>query len=92
MALIMEATMAVVMLAYMTHMLKNWRINIRIGLGSVVLFVLVLWLVRSQRTVQDLSYMKAMTPHHSITILTSERARIGWGKTTAVSCGSARRT
>jgi uncharacterized protein (DUF305 family) len=32
--------------------------------------------VRSQATVDDVSYMRAMIPHHSIAILTSERARI----------------
>lgn len=76
MALIMGATMAVIMLAWMTHMLRNWRVNIAIVLGSVLLFALALWLVRSQTTVQDVSYMKAMIPHHSIAILTSERAEI----------------
>ncbi len=35
-----------------------------------------LWLVRSQDTVADVSYMKAMIPHHSIAIMTSERAHI----------------
>jgi uncharacterized protein (DUF305 family) len=35
-----------------------------------------LWLVRSQATVGDVSYMKAMIPHHSIAILTSSRAHI----------------
>jgi uncharacterized protein (DUF305 family) len=37
---------------------------------------IALWLVRSQATVEDVSYMRAMIPHHSIAILTSERARI----------------
>jgi len=32
--------------------------------------------VRSQETVGDLAYMKAMLPHHSIAIMTSERAHI----------------
>lgn len=32
--------------------------------------------MRSQMTVGDVSYMKAMIPHHSIAILTSERANI----------------
>ena len=32
--------------------------------------------MRSQTTVDDVSYMKAMIPHHSIAILTSTRARI----------------
>ncbi len=33
-------------------------------------------LVRSQKTVGDVSYMKAMVPHHSIAIMTSEGAHI----------------
>ena len=32
--------------------------------------------MRSQETVGDLAYMKAMLPHHSIAIMTSERAHI----------------
>ena len=44
--------------------------------GSAVVFFLALWLVRSQETVHDESWMKAMIPHHSIAILTSERANI----------------
>lgn len=43
---------------------------------SVVVFAGSLWLVRSQATVEDVSWMKAMIPHHSIAILTSERANI----------------
>ncbi|GAB1399610.1 hypothetical protein MASR1M66_10620 [Aminivibrio sp.] len=39
-------------------------------------FRVALWLVRSQTTVEDVSWMRAMIPHHSIAILTSERARI----------------
>ena len=35
-----------------------------------------LYLVRSQETVDDVSYMRAMIPHHSIAIMTSERAHI----------------
>lgn len=44
--------------------------------GSVVVFAAVLWLVRSQATVEDQSDMRAMIPHHSIAGLTSERAGI----------------
>jgi uncharacterized protein (DUF305 family) len=76
MALVMGATMAVVMLAYMMGMYKNQRANIGIIGGSLTVFAMALWLVRSQATVDDLSYMRAMIPHHSIAILTSERARI----------------
>lgn len=76
MALLMGATMALIMLAFMTHMLKSRSANFGIVIGSVVVFALSLWLVRSQSTVDDVSYMKAMIPHHSIAILTSKRANI----------------
>lgn len=76
MALLMGAVMAVIMLSFMLGMYKNRRRNVGIYLGSVVVFVASLWLVRSQATVQDVSWMEAMIPHHSIAILTSERARL----------------
>jgi uncharacterized protein (DUF305 family) len=76
MALIMGAAMATIMLAFMLHMYKNRTVNAAIFLGSAVVLVLALWLVRSQATVEQVSYMKAMIPHHSIAILTSERAHI----------------
>ena len=76
MALIMGATMAIVMLSFMLHMYSNVTVNIIIYLVSILIFVGSLWLVRGQTTVDDVSYMKAMIPHHSIAILTSERAQI----------------
>ncbi|GGK54736.1 DUF305 domain-containing protein [Salinarimonas ramus] len=76
MALLMGATMAVIMLAYMMGMYKSRAINLGIFGGAIALFALSLWLVRSQATVDDVDYMRAMIPHHSIAILTSERAQI----------------
>jgi Uncharacterized protein conserved in bacteria len=76
MALIMGAAMAIIMLAFMLHMHPNRRINTSIFVGSVMVFALALWLVRSQKTIEDVSWMKAMIPHHSIAILTSERANL----------------
>jgi uncharacterized protein (DUF305 family) len=76
MALMMGAAMAIIMLAFMQHMYTNQRMNIGIYVGSIALFVLTLWLVRSQATVEDVSWMKAMIPHHSIAILTSENANL----------------
>lgn len=76
MALVMGAAMAIVMLSFMLGMYKNKRANAGIFAGAAVLFAVALWLVRSQSTVDDLSYMRAMIPHHSIAIMTSERARI----------------
>lgn len=76
MALIMGAAMAVIMLAFMLKMHTDFRINAAIFIGSAILFALSLWLVRSQATVDDVSWMRGMIPHHSIAILTSERAHI----------------
>ncbi len=76
MALVMGAVMAFVMLAFMLGMYKNRTANILIFAGSVVVFAGALWLVRSQVTVQDRSYMSAMIPHHSIAIMTSSRANL----------------
>lgn len=76
MALVMGATMAVIMLGFMLSMYTNRQVNIGIVVASVIVFSVSLWLVRSQDTVDDISWMKAMIPHHSIAIVTSERAHI----------------
>lgn len=76
MALYMGAVMAVIMLAFMWGMYRNRAANIAIIVASVLVFGVSLFLVRSQATVQDVSWMRAMIPHHSIAILTSERAGI----------------
>lgn len=76
MAIVMGATMGVVMLGFMWSMYPNRAVNLAIVAGCALAFAAALWLVRSQQTVDDLSYMKAMIPHHSIAIMTSERAHI----------------
>ena len=76
MAIVMGAVMAFVMLAFMLGMYKNRTLNIAIFAGSIIVFAGALWLVRSQVTVQDRAYMRAMIPHHSIAIMTSSRAEL----------------
>ena len=76
MALVMGATMTVVMLTFMLSMYPNRRVNTGLFIGSVAVFIGALWLVRSQATVDEVAWMKAMIPHHSIAILTSERAHL----------------
>ena len=76
MALVMGAAMSIIMLLFMLKMYENRRANVAIILGSAAVFAGALWLVRSQETVGDIAYMKAMIPHHSIAIMTSERAHI----------------
>ena len=75
MAFVMGATMGIVMLLFMLGMYQNKKLNVAILVGSVIVFAGA-WLLRSQATVEDVSYMRAMIPHHSIAIMTSERANI----------------
>ena len=76
MALYMGAAMAVIMLSFMLGMYANRAANIAIYAVAAIVFASSLYLLRSQTTVDDVSYMRAMIPHHSIAILTSERAGI----------------
>lgn len=71
------AAMTVIMWFFMRKMYQNKKKNIAILLGSLVLFMGALGLVRAQSPIiGDILWMKAMIPHHSIAILTSERAEI----------------
>lgn len=70
------SAMAVIMLSLMLNMYKDKKKNIAIYAGSFLLFVSSLVLVRAQKPIGDVLWMKAMIPHHSIAILTSERADI----------------
>ena len=76
MAVLMGSAMAITMLIFMFGMYPNKIVNVAIFGGAGVVFAICLWLVRSQTTVGEISWMKAMIPHHSIAILTSERATI----------------
>ncbi|MDN3397120.1 DUF305 domain-containing protein [Psychrobacter sp. APC 3426] len=76
MALYMGAGMAVIMLAFMSNMYKKTKVNLMMYGLSVLLFAVGIWGVRSQQTVDQVDWMQAMIPHHSIAILTSSRADI----------------
>lgn len=87
MALIMGAVMAILMLLGMPGMYPNRSVNSAIVVASLVVFAVSLWLVRTQSTVDDVSYMKAMIPHHSIAILTSSRAHLSDPRVRALADG-----
>ncbi len=76
MALYMGGIMAIVMLLFMLGMYKNPRKNALLLVGAALVFAVSLYMVRSQATVSDQSWQKAMIPHHSIAILTSSRATL----------------
>ncbi|WP_417584161.1 DUF305 domain-containing protein [Pelagibacterium sp.] len=76
MALIMGATMAIVMMAFMLGMYDHKGVNAAIFAVAALIFAGSLYMVRSQTSVDQVDWMKAMIPHHSIAILTSERAEL----------------
>src|SRR6056297_486763 len=76
MTIIMGGSITIIMLLYMLNMYKSKRANTAtFGLGALMI-IGGIWLVRSQVTVTDTDYMEGMIPHHSIAILTSEKAKI----------------
>lgn len=76
MTILSTCVMAVVMLLFMLHMLKDKKINMAIVGVSVVVFAASFYMMRNQTTIDDVDYMEGMIPHHSIAILTSGRANI----------------
>ncbi|MDA0176276.1 MULTISPECIES: DUF305 domain-containing protein [Mesoflavibacter] len=66
--------MSIIMFLFMQHMYKNKSKNIIIVLGSLFLMAVSTFMVRNQIPVNDVKWMKAMIPHHSIAILTSNNA------------------
>ena len=76
MMFVMGGMMMIVMLLFMWGMYRDTKKNVIILAVGAVVFAVALWLVRSQATVDDEDYMSAMIPHHSIAIMTSERAHL----------------
>ncbi len=73
MALVMGGAMTLVMLGWMLDMYKNTKLNIGIVVVGLLLLGLGTTLDRTQATVGDVSFMRAMIPHHSLAITRSER-------------------
>lgn len=76
MAVTMGGAMGLVMLAWMLNMYKNAKANVAVVAVSVLLLAGGAFLDRSQATVDDTAFMRAMIPHHSLAITRSERAGI----------------
>ncbi|MDQ2864265.1 MAG: DUF305 domain-containing protein, partial [Bacteroidota bacterium] len=75
-AILMASAMAIIMMAMMYKMYPNKKRNNLIMIISLVIFAFTLAGVRTQTPISDVQYMKAMIPHHSSAILTSENANI----------------
>ena len=76
MTLMGVSAMAVIMFLFMRKMYQDKVKNGLIILGSLLILLVSLFLVRQQKPIEDIKWMKAMIPHHSIAILTSKRANI----------------
>ncbi len=76
MTLLMIAPMALLMLAMMGGMYQDKKMNAVIITLSLSVFISAFAFLRNQTLVGDAQYMKAMIPHHSSAILTSENADI----------------
>lgn len=76
MALLMVTPMALLMLGFMGKMYPDKKTNTIIVASSIVVFLLVFFLLRTQTPIGDKQFMKAVIPHHSSEILTSKNADI----------------
>ncbi len=77
MAILMGSAMALVMLAFMAgSMYTSRRANVGVVAAALVIGGTAFTLSQTQALVGDTAYMRGMIPHHSIAILTSERAQI----------------
>ena len=74
MTLIGIGGMAIIMFLFMRQMYTDKVKNAAILVGSILLIIASTFLVRQQIPINDIKWMKAMIPHHSIAILTSNKA------------------
>jgi len=76
MAILMGAVMAIIMMVFMWRMYDSNRLNILILVISAVAVLGSFNAIQNQTGVDDASWMKAMIPHHSTAIMTSENANL----------------
>ena len=75
-SLLMGAAITVILVAFAGSPFRSRTATLGLLLATGVVGLGALWLVRSQYTVSGPSYLRAMIPHQSVAILTSERAGI----------------
>lgn len=76
MAILMGGVMAIIMMLFMWKMYDNNKLNTLILVISAILVVGSFGLLQNQTGVDDTAWMKAMIPHHSTAIMTSENANL----------------
>ncbi|HEX4928950.1 MAG TPA: DUF305 domain-containing protein [Burkholderiales bacterium] len=76
-SLVMASVMTAVMLAYMWPMYRRSGVKVAVLAVAVLAGGVLLYVNRSQALIEDVAFMKAMIPHHSIAINNARKAKIG---------------
>ena len=75
-SLLMGAVMAIVMLGFMWSMYQGRGAKIAVVVGSALVGIALFSINRAQTVIDDLTFMKAMIPHHSIAINNARKGDI----------------
>lgn len=75
-SLVMGCVMTVVMLGFMWKMYRPSAAKLAVLVGAIVGGVVLLAVNRTQALIDDVTFMKAMIPHHSIAINNARKADI----------------
>ena len=75
-SLAMGCVMAVVMLGFMWPMYRGMATKMGVVIAALILGTALIVINRSQALIDDVSFMKAMIPHHSIAINNARKASI----------------
>jgi len=75
-SLVMGCVMTIVMLCFMWSMYEGSRAKVVVVLAAAVVGVVLLSMNRAQTLISDVSFMRAMIPHHSIAINNARKASI----------------
>lgn len=75
-SLIMACAMSIIMLAFMWGMYRGTRVKAAILIGAVLVGGALLYMNRAQSLISDVTFMRAMIPHHSIAVNNASKATI----------------
>ncbi|CAN5192112.1 DUF305 domain-containing protein [soil metagenome] len=76
MAGIMTIPMVIIELFLMRSMYTNKKLNTLIVVGSLVIFMVLIFFVRKQTGISDKQFLKSMIPHHAAAILMCNKAQL----------------
>lgn len=75
-SLVMACVMSIIMLSFMWSMYQGTGIKIAILIVATVVGIALLYINRAQSLIDDVAFMRAMIPHHSIAVNNARKATI----------------